>query len=151
MEKYWIGYKDLWTNIFKYLDMDDYLNLELSNKNLRSKIVSYYHLQTKNCISSDSTKFNQNYKKIFFSKYLNSFVILNVDSEFDGLPLIMRKENTENMDHNQSNRKNSDRKDYGSNEDSSPLIKEKIKLNVQIIHNTNTTHSEFENSLFSQE
>jgi len=77
-----ITHRDLWNNILPYIGIDDYFNLEICNTNFRSILHNYYQLETKHLKESSYPK---NPKKTFCSNYKNSFVIFNVNEEFNTL------------------------------------------------------------------
>lgn len=85
--------------VLNYLELSDFLNLELSNSIIKSCVDFYYEM--KNChfeleknqkinnhklIRKNSKINKQNltkYKKNYISKYLNSFVVFPINEEFD--------------------------------------------------------------------
>jgi hypothetical protein len=130
MEKNWVGHKELWNDIFKFLEMNDHFNLELSGKSMKTKLMTYYQQKTKNI---DESKYAKNYKKKFFEKYMNSFITYVCKEEFDGFEGIEALQLNEVKE---NNNKKEEEKD----------------LQAKFIPNGNTTQSRtFENSLFTQE
>lgn len=89
MSKQIMNNKGAWQDIFKYLDINDYLNMELSNKNFRTQLLTFYQLKAK-LINPELQHFQQfqskekNFKKVFLSSYMNSLVTFSVRSEYDG-------------------------------------------------------------------
>jgi hypothetical protein len=125
-----LTHKDLWNNIFPFLEMSDYFNLELSNRNLKNIINTYYQLKTKNLTNST---FQKNTKKIFFSVYKNSFVVFNVRDEFNSL------EESEQIKSTNEDNKNYEHKNS-----------KKFSIKSKLVDNSQTIHSSQENTLFSQ-
>jgi hypothetical protein len=130
MEKNWVGHKNLWDDIFKYLAMNDCFQLELCGKRMKNKLMAYYQQRTKNI---EESRYNENYKKIFFEKYMNSFITYTCKEEFDGFETI------EVLQLNEV-KENQKRKE------------EERDLQAKFISNINTTQSKtLENSFFTQE
>jgi hypothetical protein len=163
----WIGYKDLWNDIFKFLDINDYFNLELSNKNIRAKMLTYYQLKTKNLPITNI--YGKNYKKIFFSKYFTSFVVYNIKEEGYNLLEYLDKPNEIAIEDEPNLKKNrQNKKDRKGSTHSNSNKEENIKYPVNntnitsttkvdpitsqsfFIDNTQTGNS-MENSLFTQQ
>ncbi len=106
MSKQFMNNKGAWQDIFKFLDINDYLNLELSNKNFRSQLLTFYQLKLK-LIKPEVFDFKskeKNLKKIFLSSYMNSLVTFSVHSEFDGYESNQRKIS---LDYDQINKNSS--------------------------------------------
>jgi hypothetical protein len=78
MEKNVISNDKIWNDIIKYLDINDFFNLELSNKSLRSRVTKYY----KETTEQFNEKSLKAIKRLFFSMYYNSFVVFNVREEY---------------------------------------------------------------------
>ena len=133
MEKNLFAAKVKLLDIFKFLDVNDYFNLELSNKNIRTQLLTYYKMKTKN-LQSNIKITEKNIKKLFLSQYLNSFVVFNVQLEFNSLEQI------------EINLKN----DSNISVAKTPEIK-KIEEFSTLIENTHTCCNSIENSLFNQE
>lgn len=93
--------------VLNYLEISDFLNLELSNSIIKSCVDFYY--ETKNShfeldrnqklsndqlIRKNSKIKKQNitkYKKNYISKYLNSFVVFPINEEFDEVDVTNEK------------------------------------------------------------
>jgi hypothetical protein len=119
-------HKDLWNQVFQFLDMCDYHALELCNRNFKNILNNYYLLMTKNMTNSS---FHKNPKKLFFSIFKNSFVIYNVKDEYNSL------EETEQF--KSSNGEVSDNK-------------KSRKLSTPFVENSQSIQTSQENSLFCQ-
>jgi hypothetical protein len=86
MSKQILTNKVVWQDVFKFLDINDYLNLELSNKIFRTQLLTFYQMKIKS-IKPELQNFPQqekNLKKVFLSTYMNSLVIYRIKSEYDG-------------------------------------------------------------------
>lgn len=88
------NYQGQWTDIFDFLDVNDYFSLELSNKNIRNQLLTYYKMKTKNMEPAQNQK---SLKKLFLTKYMNSFVVFNVMQEFNSLEENILKSNNEEV------------------------------------------------------
>ena len=132
-----MNYKYLWTEMFKYLDVNDYMNLELSNKVIRNQILNYYQMNTKN-IKIDNSEKNK-LKKVFLSKYMNSFVIFNAHYEFDNLDVTKTQNNN-----------GEEKEDYRNlHEKDKEMNKKNGKSNVcRFNDNSMMSYSSSENSMF---
>ena len=91
--------KNVLSHILTYLEISDFLNLELTNTKIKNCIDFYY--ETKNILydynkserlsnerpirkDSKINKLNlTKCKKNYISKYLNSFVVFNINEEFN--------------------------------------------------------------------
>lgn len=124
-----LTHRDLWNNIFPFLDMSDYFALELCNRNIKNILNTYYQLKTRNMSHS---KFLKNSKKIFFSVYKNSFVVFNVKDEFNSLK---ENEQLKSTDDNKNNEK---------------INTKNLPIKSKLVDNSQTIHSSQENTLFSQ-
>jgi hypothetical protein len=82
MSKHYLSNKGVWSDIIKFLDINDYLNLELSCKNLRIQLLTFYQMKSK-IIKPELMEKEKNLKKMFLSKYMNSFVMFKIKSEYD--------------------------------------------------------------------
>lgn len=145
MSKQIMNNKGAWQDIFKYLDINDYLNMELSNKNFRTQLLTFYQLKVK-FIKPELQHFQQfqskekNLKKVFLSSYLNSLVTFSVRSEYDG------------YESNVSNQKQINYEDE-INKNSSNISKSSkiIQINKGKLISNQHTSSCLENCLFNQE
>ncbi len=77
-----LTHKDLWNNIFQFLEMRDYLAFEICNRNFKNVLNNYYNLKTNKITHSP---FQKNSKKLFFSVYRSSHVVFEVKDEFNSL------------------------------------------------------------------
>jgi len=92
--------KNVIGHILDYLEISDFLNLELADSNIKSCVDFYYEMKNKqlNLIDKNvkltaekivrrNSKINKQnltkYKKNYISKYFNSFVIFPINEEFD--------------------------------------------------------------------
>lgn len=91
----WIGHKDLWNHIFDCLDINDFFNLELTDKKIRDKLLSYYKRCSQKVLKDT---FKCNYKRTFFSRYYNSILITNINKEFDVPKEGEKEESKESLD-----------------------------------------------------
>jgi hypothetical protein len=137
-DKTWIKHKDLWTFIYQFLDVNDYFNLELTTKNMRTTLQSYYQSKTKNF---KGKFYHKNPKKVFLSSYMNSFVVFNVAEEYNSLEELENLKNLTLNDNNLNTRKGS--------QDTKITSKKEVTHSV-LIDNTQTIQSSQDNTLFSQ-
>jgi hypothetical protein len=100
MEKIF-GNKNVMGYVLNYLEISDFLNLELSNSNIKSCLDFYYEIKNSYFELDKNQKLHNNndqlirrnskikkqnltkYKKNYISKYLNSFVVFPINEEFD--------------------------------------------------------------------
>ena len=82
MSKQYLSNKGVWSDIIKFLDINDYLNLELSCKNLRIQLLTFYQMKSK-IIKPELMANEKNLKKVLLSKYMNSFVMFKIKAEYD--------------------------------------------------------------------
>jgi cell division protein FtsL len=130
MSKQILNNKGVWQDVFKFLDINDYLNLELSNKNFRTQLLTFYQMKVKT-IKPELQNFpnkEKNLKKVFLSTYMNSFVILRIKSEYDGYEANQKQLTLEDQ-----------------------ISKNSSSINNGMFVANNHTSSCFENSLFNQE
>jgi hypothetical protein len=78
MEKNVVDNEKIWSDIIKYLDINDFFNIELTNKSLRSRVTKYY----KDITDQFNEKNLKAIKRQFFLMYYNSFVVFQVREEY---------------------------------------------------------------------
>lgn len=76
----YLNRKDIWYHIIKYIEIKDLLNLELTNRAIKSNIRSFYEKQTESFEKSDK-KFDS--KKEYLKKYINACLLCTINSEYD--------------------------------------------------------------------
>jgi hypothetical protein len=130
MSKQYLSNKGVWSDIIKFLDINDYLNLELSCKNLRIQLLTFYQMKSK-IIKPELMENEKNLKKMFLSKYMNSFVMFKIKSEYDD-GSTLKEQHIPNDEYKKSS---SVRKNSG----------------MFIANNTTSCSSSPQNSLFSSE
>ena len=125
MEKIFTN-KNVLGHVLNYLEISDFLNLELSNSNIKACVDFYYETKNinfdlnknekKNCdkmIRKNSKINKQNitkYKKNYISKYLNSFVVFPILEEFDEEEILTEKASLFNKDENKNTESHSSKK-----------------------------------------
>lgn len=147
MEKKYFSQKGLWVEVFKFLDINDYFSAELANKSLRNELLAFYKIKTLN-IQTGTNMTEKNLKKLFLSKYMNSFVVFNVQQEFNGLE---QMERNPELFTNTDNNLNSTITNLKNENTNTSAKKEKDFEVSTLIENTQTCCNSVENSLFNQE
>lgn len=121
--------KNVIAHILNYLDISDFLNLELTNLNIKSCVDFYYEIKNCHFELSRKEKSEKNdkmvrknskikkqhitkYKKNYISKFLNSFVVFPINEEFDEEEISLDK-------HIKINK---DEQTYSKNESSKKII-----------------------------
>lgn len=126
------------SHIFKYTEVSDLLNLELTQKSIRNQLLQYYVSMT-NSIEKEKLSNTKNMKKAFLTNYMNSFVVFNVDQEYDSLVEGKSRSNSLYEDLDEAKTSNLEK------------FKKSKEVSTTLIENQNTNYSGKENSLFSSE